>query len=82
MLLGRFGRRLEIFFLSVTILAVGKCSILWSMLYLEGWSSRYSYFMGVFLRNRFTDFKSKLNIKFHCFQLPSIHHSPFILPCT
>ena len=34
-------------FMSKTMLEVGWCFILWSMLYLEGWSSRSSYFIGV-----------------------------------
>ena len=48
-LLGKFGRRLLVFFLfmSKTMLEVGWSFILWSMLYLEGWSSRSSYFIGV-----------------------------------
>ena len=34
-------------FMSKTMLEVGWCFILWSMLYLEGWASRSSYFIGV-----------------------------------
>ena len=34
-------------FISKTRLEVGWCVILWSILYLEGWSSRSSYFIGV-----------------------------------
>ena len=33
-------------FISKTRLEVGWCVILWSILYLEGWSSRSSYFIG------------------------------------
>ena len=34
-------------FISKTMLEVGWSFILWSMLYLEGWSSRSSCFIGV-----------------------------------
>ena len=37
-------------FMSKTMLEVGCSCILQSMLYLEGWSSRSSYFKGVALR--------------------------------
>ena len=48
-LLGKFRRRLVEFclFMSKTMLEVGWSFILWSMLYLEGWSFRSSYFIGV-----------------------------------
>ena len=50
-LLGKIGRRLLEFclFMSKAMLEVGCSFILWSMLYLEGWSSRSSYFIGVAL---------------------------------
>ena len=40
-------------FMSKTVLEVGYSFILWSMLYLEGWSSRSSYFIGVALQYPF-----------------------------
>ena len=48
-LLGRFGRRLMEFFslMSRTMLEVGWSFILLSMIHLEGWSSRSSYFIGM-----------------------------------
>ena len=47
-LLGKFRRRLvEFLIMSKTMLAFGWSFILWSKLYLEGWSSRSSYFIGV-----------------------------------
>ena len=50
----KFIRRLvEVFLLmSKTMLEVGWSFILWSMLYLEGRSSRSSYFIGVALAGR------------------------------
>ena len=44
----KFGRGLVKFylFMSKTMLEVGWKFILWSMFYLEGWSSRSSYFIG------------------------------------
>ena len=45
-------------FMSKTVLEVGYSFILWSMLYLEGWSSRSSYFFGVAL-------DSRLRLKFY-----------------
>ena len=33
-------------FMSTTMLEVGWSFILWSMFYLDGWSSRLSYFIG------------------------------------
>ena len=36
-------------FMSKTMLGIGWSFILWSMLYLEGWSFRSSYFIGVAL---------------------------------
>mgnify|MGYP001800088601 FL=1 len=44
---------------------------LWSMLYLEGWSSRSSYFIGVALHNpRIGDWSSLINL------IKSSHHAP------
>ena len=37
----------SILFMSKTMLEVGWSFILWSMLYMEGWSSRSSYFLSV-----------------------------------
>ena len=47
--MGKFGRKLVEFFLFMpkTMLEVGWSVILWSMLYLEGWPSRSSYFISV-----------------------------------
>ena len=49
MLLGKFGKGSVkfIFFVRKTLLEVGWSFILRSMLYLESWSSRSSYFVGV-----------------------------------
>ena len=49
--MGKFIRRLVevLLLMSKTMLEVGWSFILWSMLYLEGWSSRSSYFIGVAL---------------------------------
>ena len=52
-LLGKFGRRLVEFFDLCPKLCwrLAGVSFLWSMLNLEGWSSRSSYFIGVALMN-------------------------------
>ena len=48
--MSKFGRRVvDIFILCKTMLKVGWSFILWSKLYLEDWSSKSSYFIGVAL---------------------------------
>ena len=55
-------------FMVKTMLGVGWSFILWSMLFLEGWSSRSSYFIGVALElviSNFYHFKIVLVFSSH-----------------
>ena len=54
--MGKFRSRLLEFllFMSKTMREVGWSFVLWSMLYLEGWSSRLTYFIGAALLESFS----------------------------
>ena len=62
----------DFLFISKTTLEVGWSFILWSMLYLEDWSSRSSYFIGVALymksltvyHNSASNLKAQLTVVF------------------
>ena len=68
----------EIFlFTPKTMLEVGWSYILWSMLYLEGWLSRSSYFIGVALLS----LTAKYNFvaKYICRDVDSLHNTSKLL---